>query len=127
MTALESLQALSDAELIERLAIEVMGWKKWYWDEPAHGRAWGWVSAKHYESHRDKRKCDAYPGWNPVGDYEYLGTSVKADWNHTMEVVKQCDKKGFVRETDLIAFQRAISFRDQRAICLAALLATSPS
>lgn len=128
MTTLESLAELTDEQLIEKVAVEIMGWKKWYWDEPGHGRSWGWVSSKHSASHRDKKNCDAYWGWNPVADYEFCGVKVTADWNHTIQVAKKAyDEYGDIFYDRLGPCEPLYTDPDaQRQVCLAALQATSP-
>lgn len=60
---LSELQALSDDELIERLAVEVMGWKKGTWKTRDR-----WPDFIATDSKLKRH-------WNPL-----------TDWNHTMEV-----------------------------------------
>lgn len=79
-------KSTTEPEKVVYIAENIMRWQKWYWEEPAHGCAWGWVKSNHYKSHRDKKKCEAYWAWNPVGDYEYLGRIVKSDCNHWRQV-----------------------------------------
>lgn len=127
---LRELQALSTPELIDLCATKLMRWKKWYWEEPAHGRAWGWVHEDHYASHRDKKNCDAYWQWNPVGDYEYLGKNVKGDWNATMQVIDTrrgqlfSGRKRFRQAWEHVTgvnMSEALTHMNQREICIAAI------
>ncbi len=68
MNTLEELQALSDEQLIEKLAVEVMGWE----------------DASYFEG-RNKRK-----EWKPYGVNPYTPISGTwnplTDWNHWREV-----------------------------------------
>ena len=116
---LEELQALTDEQLIEKVATKVMGWMS-------------------FETYTGKRQCWAKPNtdatvfkdeWNPL-----------ADWNHTMEVVMHLHESTAFH---LFSFKRSwwqAQFGDdhdgdapvyildqnpQRAICLAALLANA--
>lgn len=116
---LEQLQALSDEELIERVAVEVMGWeKKWNYDNPIPVGFW-WPRAVQMRF------------WNPL-----------TDWNHAAEVVRtmrsrwwmsylirsQANGKTLVEFTDKVGMLagRHIDKDECRAVCLASLLAVQP-
>lgn len=129
MNTLESLQALSDSELIEKVAVELMGAK---------------IGTMN-DDYSFKKKFLSFPGrkgtffkWNPL-----------LDWNHTMEVVEKLAenhgwylyriatevglKVGFTRRAGSMSDGYILSagFKDtddnqRRNICLAALTAVPP-
>jgi hypothetical protein len=126
MSNLSDLQALTDEQLIEKVAVEVMGFER------RHG------------------------GWNRKGEWvNDAGFSPLTDWNHTMEVVEKVRKQGsrfdlFINQDAFIIELRKVPQRGsrlpvirtncfeypgdrdkgesspQRPICLAALLALHP-
>jgi hypothetical protein len=124
MTTLEQLQALPDDQLIEKVAVDVMGW--WRRKEPLTEREI-WVNAG--GEHAAYRRS-----WNPL-----------TDWNHTMDAVERMRARGFfwfvedvflgLGKDDLtrVGFVPAGASKHlsvhttqtQRAVCLAALLAVS--
>src|SRR4051812_20127683 len=107
MTTLEELQRLSDEQLIEKVAVEVMGFQKVIQKKQGPRFLTTWL--------RDpNRRLNAAKKWLPL-----------EDWNHTMEVVVE------VRNCRINQFASYFpgSFIDcaQRAICRAPLLAFSQS
>lgn len=128
MTTLEQLQALPDEKLIEKVAIEVMGWYK----EHSHYAlgVWNWEKAGNPVCvATDNRPMMGKQVWDPL-----------TDWNHTMEVVEKMQTSGPGWAFDMVfpirkktapvilchRFRGEQSITDepnpQRAICLAALL-----
>lgn len=125
---LSELQALSDSELIERVATEVMGW---YRSIELRGSDWFWArEVKTFIGdiiELEEEGC-ADATWNPL-----------TDWNHTVQVVKNVNVQPWhlkwrangkwmssvgdrsVRTDDCFWIDDC----PQRAICMAALLATS--
>lgn len=114
---------LTDEQIITRLAVEVMGWEKFY-ANPSDVE-WNWYTplgkaGRHWEHSND---------WNPL-----------RDWNHTMEVVAKIDAAGRLPQfTSSLAMMqphelgggssyiRLFTNSSQRAICLAALQSVSPT
>ena len=139
MTTLESLSALPDDQLIEKVAVEVMGWEKYrlpffnsdeYW-HPKGNRS-------EYIAHVGTPLLKPLAGrtWNPLTDF-----------NHALEVLealaqRNFDANGHMGEAVLNLhhtcerycvelyghdYQAVVRHDDmKRAICLAALLAVSP-
>lgn len=67
---------LTDEQLIERVAVEVMGWKRREINRTDEDETWLWESDYGLETAR--------ASWNPL-----------TDWNHTMEVEKAMAARGF--------------------------------
>jgi hypothetical protein len=112
MSMLEELQALPDAELIERVATDVMGWRR---IETGGKHWWELPNGKFYEM----------PYFDPL-----------TDWNHTMEVVKRMPRPFHLLQLSHTASWQAqcgdpplyeVDANPQHAICIAALLAVSSS
>lgn len=124
MTTLESLQTLTDEQLIEKVAVEVMWWSK---------ERYG--------------VCNCHTGWNQGGG-SWIGVGhwdPLRNWNDTMEVVervmtlqcKNCDHWDFnlyldgpfvnvtfgTDQDDCTRVARENEFSPRRAICVAAILA----
>ena len=138
-------EAMTDEQLIEAVAVEVMGWKKEDTGAPAFGvckehgnleqsrnetwKRW-WYRSGDKKGKGDKVMGDVWTefttrGWNPL-----------TDWNHTMEVVGRMQKQTYYYEIsngvhsepaycrfwDRGRFIDVVGYgRPQRAICLAAL------
>lgn len=115
----QDIMGLSDEQLIEKVAVEVMGWAripmefgKMKWCLPPS------VQERMLPEHRVPVILSV--AWNPL-----------TDWNHTMELVKRMRKPVTIeihegacrvfRGADLSIFDT----NQQRAICLAALHAVS--
>lgn len=146
MTTLESLQAMSDEEIIELVATQVMEWELEDTGHPAHG-----YCAEHGISgesrtetwkrwwrrmHQRKQKGDMVMGdvwseftkrgWNPLS----------GSWDDTMQVVEKivlndCErfrlsdyKVSCGWEVNIGENGWCIDFNAQKAICIAAILAT---
>ena len=110
---LEELQRLSDSELIEKVATDVMTWRKDLFLELPYGL---WTDQNGLSKAHTS-------DWNPL-----------TDWNHTMEVVDKFPAFAFealYKGSYHVRFSPDERWRDihdasaQRAICLAALLAVS--
>lgn len=105
-------QALTDQQIIEKVAVEVMGWRlkiNHTYKTMTSRLAW-------YDGQGKIQCAEGTPlPWNPL-----------TDWNHTMEVVRKlgpawnCFMESDGRQT-IFAHTNP-----QRAICLAALQAVSP-
>ena len=100
MTTVESLQALTDEQLIEKVAVEVMGWEK---DPKAQ-----------YDNGLFKKPGRKGPclRFNPLHD-----------WNHTMEVWEKATADCALGTPIHLKLLKGANH--QRNICLAALLAVS--
>lgn len=79
MTTLEQLQALSNEELVEKVAVEVMAWEKRKSRDPRYPFHWGLPL-----SDQEEWTFTAEDQWNPL-----------KDWNHTMEVVERMQGHGY--------------------------------
>ena len=130
MTNDTTTPALTDEQIIERLAVEVMGWHK---DVRDSGRSM-WVNSENYgmgytENYLNKGSGSMDFAWNPL-----------TDWNHTMEVVVQLRKldlpSGCIHIRAIqngaweVRFKTTVKGRVSnkslaRAVCLAALAAAT--
>ena len=130
---LDELQRLTDDQLIEKVAVEAMGWH--VANDPRCGACKDWVNRVGVWQAHERIGCDD-PGdrWNPL-----------TDWNHTIEVVERIESLGFewridarpglqrgcriapTGEFNTPRVQFVANDSGQRAICLAALLALSPT
>lgn len=143
---LEQLQALADDQLIEKVAHEVMGWEKKPLTFPLMGvekcDKTGEDVIYWYEGEKFKHAVSKYYCHGELDDsYDVIDERFRplTDWNHTMEVVKElCGRRfKFTMYFDVVGvsvvaedqkelaksgFAKGSS--PQRAICLAALLAT---
>lgn len=125
---------LSDEEIVERLAVEVMEWggHSYYWVVHAHVR---WCNKcagpQHSCPDADRFEWPSKKFWNPL-----------VDWNDTMQVVEKLESHGWSwnqsfladskeRWCEFFSFSmapdefRGPSENPRRAICLAALNAVS--
>lgn len=77
---LQEVQALPDDQLIEKVAVEVMGWKERSKFNSAGGQDRSWWKDGEWVCNKDGEwVCNAGKHhWNPL-----------TDWNHTMEVVEK--------------------------------------
>lgn len=75
-----SHEDLTDEQIIERVAVEVMQWHP-------DGKMWKENAEPHYVRGHTEDVCydgDEYKAWNPL-----------TDWNHTMEVVEKLRAEGW--------------------------------
>src|SRR4051794_28777196 len=79
MTPTPSINGMTDQQLIEAVATEVMGWHRKPWDWRQDGDTFKWANENDW--------IDASGMWNPL-----------TDWNHTMEVVQRMRDIGDERE-----------------------------
>ncbi len=125
MSPQDKLSALSDQELIERVAFEVMGWDQgsnaWISREPEASAPGGYPNHEVFHQVKD---------WDPL-----------RNWNHTMELVDRLASLGFCCSIQVSnpkpdrfmcwnAEAKMADCRDEnlrKAICLTALQAVSPS
>jgi len=116
---LQDLQRLSDEQLIEKVAVEVMGWT-------ITGRLSDGTVMWNRGENRKKGERKHIGSWNPL-----------ASWEHTMEMVEEVRARGLPvkmhfapvadKVTCSIRGNTLLEIRMQRAICIAAILALSPS
>lgn len=109
----ESIDGLTDEQLIERCATEVMEWTRLE-DDSCEPPLESWYSHTLSKSGKTVRKelvidCNL---WNPL-----------TDWNHTMEVVAKINRWPLERLGGWVL--HSLREKNQRAICLAALKAVS--
>lgn len=135
MTTLQDLQALTDEQLIEAVATKVMGWESGPYADSGH--LW-WFDKNRAPNESFPERCRTI--WNPL-----------TDWDHTMEVVDRLTSEAFNFRSNI---QKSSSYFSaefykpfgrgrpvvneywrkhdnypcqQRVICLAAILAVSPT